>query len=338
MLIEQCLGKRMVILSDINNMAFLVGICMTYVFTISKFFLELYSVFFNTHPGNAVKIIQMIVCMFLFQIPLSLLKDISKLQYASMAGSVTLIYTIIIIVVQIPPYYQEGIDAGRSVVYFESLDLKWLESFSIFFYGFAAHNGLFAIFTGLSKPSYRRSLKVLNGAMALLVVMFGIIAFSGFFYLLKETPSIFVSRVALISYIQNNQVDWMPMVSKILFFFSLNCLCAINYNILRQSLKSFFFNQQNLPTFWEVTICVCVYIFANVVAFFVNDVVSIIGILGAVCAVIVCYVCPILCYVVANDYSKYHWKNIGSVFILLIVIVLGFCSFVQQIYKYFDHQ
>ena len=57
-----------------------------------------------------------------------------------------------------------------------------------------------------------------------------------------------------------------------------------------------------------------------------NNVIDIVGILGGFCAVIVCYVCPILCYVKSNKLPLKHINNISSIVILTIICIIGLMS------------
>ena len=147
---------------------------MSYEFTISSFFLDIFGKFYTITDDNRtmIKMIQMSTCMLLLQLPLSLLKDISKLQYASMVGCFTLLYTAIVIVAECPMYYSKAISEGRTIPLFKPLSMQVFDSFSIFLYAFASHNGIFPIFDELERPSKRRSFQVLNRAYILEIVIF----------------------------------------------------------------------------------------------------------------------------------------------------------------------
>ena len=64
-LIRECLGSKMALISEINNIIFCVGILMGYEFTISTFFMDVYSKFFtvNSDNQNLIKLIQMAVLL-----------------------------------------------------------------------------------------------------------------------------------------------------------------------------------------------------------------------------------------------------------------------------------
>lgn len=328
-LIKACLGDTMVLVIDINNIIFCFGMLMSFQFTSNLFFMEVMHTFFETNLNNEeLKLIQMSLCMILVQIPLSLMKNISKLQYASIVGSFALIYTVIVMLFESPFYYLEGKEEGRSIKYFEALNWNYLDSCSIFLYIFALHNGVFAVFSELKRPTLRRSTKVINRVMLLLFILFTISAYSGYFSLLKKTPSIFISRPPL-KFFQG--IDYFTIVSKILFFFSLQCFCAITYNIIRGSLKSVCFKGKDLTFRWELVTTISIFLASNALTYSVDNVVSIIGILGGLCAVLVCFVSPILCYVKGNDYPRYHWKNVLYVSILVIICIVGLMSTVKTI-------
>ena len=76
----------------------------------------------------------------------------------------------------------------------------------------------------------------------------------------------------------------------------------------------------------SLLITITLYVIADLVTFFVEDVVKIVGILGGLCAVIVCYVSPILCYVTSNGLAKTHYKNLFSFLVLGVICVIGAMS------------
>lgn len=330
-LIRECLGSKMALISEINNIIFCVGILMGFEFTISTFFMDVYSKFFivNSDNQNLIKLIQMGTCMICFQLPLSLLKNISKLQYASMVGCAALIYSTLVIVIECPFYYQKS---TMKIPWFKPISMKFFDSFSIFLYGFASHNGIFPIFDELNKPSKRRSYSVLNRGYLLEVIVFLFLGLGGFFSLLDPTPSIFISRDDL-------EFSWMKMdyfilISKILFVITLHCSTAINNNIIRNSFKSLLLKEGDNFSFKIDFIGVLVLlVITNTVTYFINDVLKIINIVGGICAVIVSFLSPVLCWIKTNELPKNHIKNILAYILLVVIIIIGCVSAGYSIYK-----
>lgn len=333
-LIQTVLGEKMALLSDINNIIFTIGSQTAYIVTISKFFHEVLFSIFGIQKTNMLQIIQMTVCMIFFQIPLSLLKNISKLQYASIVGSLVLIFTMIVMFIQSFNYYQEGIIQGRSLQLMRDFNWNYFDSFSIFLFAFCPHNGMFLIYNEMSKPNLRRTKTVLNRAIFLQSSIFYTIAFSGFFSLLETFPSIFLSRPQL----QSNPNDYCIILAKILFILSLHCLCAINFNLLRGTISSLFYNGNDTTDFQNFYVTTIIFVLSNIVAYFSNNVVEIIGIVSGISVTFISCVFPVMCYVKVNHFKRYHYKNVLSVTIMILVSCVGLISTFKSGYEQINNR
>jgi amino acid permease len=324
-LINTCYGKKMVTFSDINNFIFCFGTEIAYVVTISKFSLELLEYFFTLDKVNEyLKLTQMLVCMLLFQVPISMLKNMSNLQYASLLGFVVVIYTVIVVFIQSFYYYQMGKSEGREIVYFKPINWEALETVGIFLYCYAPHNGLFLVYEELKRPTQRRSLKVLNRAIFAQSFVFIIMTIAGFLSLINDVPGIFISRAPNEIFDPN---DYLILISKVLFIFSIHCICAINYNMFRGTLSAILFNGKD-STLWQNFYSTFIfYLFANLFAFLFDEVVYVIGIISGLSVTFLCYVFPVLCYIKSNDYPISNYRNIICIFIMVFISIIGFmCS------------
>jgi amino acid permease len=338
-MVQNILGKGHLLATDINNLILCFGAMMAFIFTISKFFGEVTGAFYGYKTiweqiPYWWKIVQMLVFMVLFQIPLGLLRNISKLQYVSLVGLCGLLYTTLLILVEMPFYIQEAQSQGRSLNLAKPVSLKYLDSFSIFFYAFASHNGLGSIFKELKRPSLRRSMKVLNYALGLQCFVFCLIAFGGFFSMIEDLSGTFISRKTLDIITNSWGQDYFIIVSKILFIISLHSSLAVNYNIIRPSWRNFFNKGQNLPFKWELIIAVISYSVSNLIVYFVDDVVQILGVVGGICAIHICYFNPVMCWMKTNTYPRNHWKNVTSAVILVIVCVIGVAATILAFYNF----
>lgn len=331
-LIKKCFGHNISRLIDINNILFCIGIIMSFEFTISTFFLDIFDNFYPLSKTNTsyLKVIQIATSVLFVLIPLSLLRNISKLQYVSIIGCITLLYTAVLIFIQAPLYYREGINKDRKLQLFKKPSLLYLDSFSVFLYGFAQHNGMFPIIAELKRPTKKRCFKVINRAFLLELVVLSIIGLSGYFSLLKETPSIFISRPDLPFTFM--KMDYFMLASKILFFITLHVLCAIVNNILRTSLKAVFYNGKEIPKKNDVITVICLYLCTYLITYFIKDLLSILSILGGICAVVLSFVMPILCWIKTNSYEVTHWKNISALIVMCVTIVIGLCCVGYSIY------
>ena len=304
---------------------------MSLEFTISSFFMDIISLLFEIDEKNKqmIKLIQVGICMCALQIPLSLLKKILALQYASIVQAITLIYSTLVVLIQCGFYYNKAISDGYQISWFRPFSMKFFDSFSIMLYGFSSHTGIFPIFDELAKPSKRRSYKVLRRGYLSEDIVFLLIGLGGFFSLVNSTPSIFLSRVNLPYW---GKIDYFILISKILFLITLHGSLPIYNSILRNSIKSLAFDNKDLPCFVEYLGFIGLAIVTNLITFFISDVLKIISIIGGVCTVIICYLAPILAWVKKNALPRYHFKNIIAIILLIITSAFGLISAGYSIY------
>jgi amino acid permease len=299
-LLELTQGKGMVTFSDINNIIMCIGIIMSYQLTVYRFAAQLGHKYFSLDLEEGInKLILMGVCLVCIQIPLSLLKNISTLQYASLVGTFALVYSIIVIVAEAPFYMTRYLEKGGEIPWFRPISWGWLDTFSTFMFGFASHNGIFQVFTELKRPSVIRYYKVLDRSFIIEIILYVSIAFGGFFSTFLDTRDVFLDRIDLEGFI-----DIPVQIAKISLFVCLHCTMAINYNIMRMSFKSMFFNGDDIPFFKDLSMVVFIYILSNCAVYYISNVTQILGIIGGFCTIIICFVNPILIHLKLGDKDK----------------------------------
>ena len=332
-LCKKLLGPKMFKFGAINTIILVFGAMMAYEKAISEFSLTLLAKIPNFIDGKSegTKALLMAICM----IPaffVGLLKDMSKLQYVGVVGAITLIYTSILIIVQCFFYYEQN-HTVKYVALFQPLSLKYLDTLSIFLFGFICHMGIFPVYKSMKRPNRRRMLKILGRAVILEVVLYILIALAGFFSLItdKTYPSIFIVRGDLISFAGR---DYFAIVSMILFLFCLTGQAAMLYYLIRLSMRSMFFDNKEVSFMKDAIITFGFYSISNLLTFFVDDIVTIVGILGGFCAVNLCYVIPIMIYVSSNKFDKLHYRNITAILVMGLVSLLGFSASIYSFYKF----
>lgn len=334
LLTKKMLGEVMFKFGAINTIVLVFGALMAYEKAISNFSLTLLAKIpnFVDTTSNGTKAIQMAI----FMIPaflIGLLKDMSKLQYVGIVGGIALLYTALLIIIESFYYFKQN-HPVKAIVLAQPIGLYYFDTISIFLFGFICHMGIFPVYKSMKRPNRRRLLKILGRAVTLEVVLYSLIALAGFFSLITDVkyPSIFITRADLIS-IGN---DYFSIISMIMLICCLTGQGAVLYNLIRMSMKSMVFKGKELTFFQDALMTFIFYGVSNLLTFFVDDIVTIVGILGGFCAVNLCYVIPIKIYVSSNKFPKTHYRNIIAVAIMTMIVILGYSSSIYSMYKFID--
>ncbi len=330
LLIEKFMGKKMVIFSDVNNLILCLGVIVGYQKFIYEFAIDIIEYFFDDLKKQTenVELYVILICFLFIQIPLTSLKKISVLQYASITGSLALIYSIICVCIKMPKNFQENQNENNKIVLFKSLSLKYLVSISVFLFGFSSHNGIFQVYVEVKKPSAERYSKLLKRSFFLEVVLYLLISLGGYLSFLAKTDDNILKNY--------ESKDISILIAKIALFICLHCSMAINYNIMRQSYKSFFKKEEELNFTWykDLFFSVLTLLISNIIVYNLNSARQILGIVGGISTCIICFWNPIMIYLKVFNFNKFSFKKIFAIFVLVFVLILGTSSTVYSIYDF----
>lgn len=121
-------GNNLRIAADICNLILCFGLIVSYEYILSNMLMQTLHEFFNYACDGYAKIIQIAVTTIFILIPLSSLKDIAKLLYLSIIGTVTLALSILVILGEFPFYLKEYIKSGKVMQLFpENLSTGWMD-------------------------------------------------------------------------------------------------------------------------------------------------------------------------------------------------------------------
>lgn len=332
-LVSNSVGNKMRIFADINNIVLCIGVIMSYQYMVYEFIQIVLKNLFEIQPSDSHKLIIVLICCCSIQIPLSLLKNISVLQYASLTATVSLCYCIIVIVIESPYYFKQNYKTDPkytlSITPPDGIGLAWLDTLSTFLFGFCSHNGLFQVFMEMDRPNLRRSMKVINRAMLVEITLYLLISYGGFFSFFYKSPDVILKRDDLVGF-----HDYFMLVAKIALIVVLNCCMAINYNIMRLSVRSMVFNNE-IPSFWmDFGITVVVYAFSNTVTFFVKNAATILGFVGGISTVVISFACPILIIIKNGGYKKGSWKIYLNWVFFILMCIAGVACTIKAVYNY----
>jgi amino acid permease len=317
-LIVKTMGTKMLLFSDINNIILCFGTIMSYQLTVYNFALQEGSEVFGFDITPKHRLYLQLFCFCFIQIPINLLKDIAKLQYASIIGTITLIYSIGVVVVEMPFYMTSYLQTNSFPPLLVLPNRGYLDTFSTFIYGFSSHNGIFQIFIELNRPSSTRNYKVLRRSFMIELMLYISIAYGGFFSTFYNTPGVFLDRPDLPGFL-----DYFVKIAKLSLFICLHCSMAINNNIMRISVVPMFFNTKEISFKKNFIIVTITYFLANVAVFYIKSVVQIIGMIGGFCSIVICFINPIMIHILLSDLPHTHPKNILRYILLAFVVILG---------------
>ena len=124
--------------------------------------------------------------------PLSLKTDMSAFKYASLLSIACLTYTAIVLLIELPNLYKENHDLTPYQPLF--LDFNLLTGASMTFFAFQCQVQLLPIYSELVNPEYRRISKVIDRAVSVDLIFYGLVAAAGFFSQFNQTAKIVLER------------------------------------------------------------------------------------------------------------------------------------------------
>ena len=268
------------------------------------------------------------LCSFIL-IPLCLLKNISKMRYASSFGILSIFLLIFIVLIESPFFIYNWWNDGytrKNINYFNikksfGKDFQFVKCITTLFYGFSCQAGVFPIITTLKNPSKKRINKVFTVGMINNIICYLIIGFSGYLTQPIDTPDLIIERRKIF------KNDFIMTIGQMFFLFTVFAKISANYDTYRFTFLSLL-NIDNIKFSNKVnyTITISTLILSTFISISFQSISDYLSLIGSFCTVIISYLIPGLLYIKGNDYYIYHFKNIGSIFMLLIICPIGLLS------------
>jgi amino acid permease len=134
----------------------------------------------DTVNSYQFKLYQSVPTALLLLLPLSLKRDMSAFRYVSLASIAALLYTGIVLIVELPKYYNHFINHPKTDVRFGFFDLDMFTGCAMTFFAFQCQVQLLPIYSELVNPEYRRVIKVIDRAIAVDLFFYMTIAVAGY--------------------------------------------------------------------------------------------------------------------------------------------------------------
>ena len=120
-----------------------------------------------------------VACLIL--LPLALKRDMSSLAFMGLVSVASLFYVLIVMLVEMPFYYQVYVDDPKTEIHAFKLDMNVLTSCSIVFFAYTCQMALLPIYSELVNPNYRRIKKVITRSLTVDLIFFVLMACAGYF-------------------------------------------------------------------------------------------------------------------------------------------------------------
>lgn len=320
------------IIYNVSTICFLIGAIMTYELTSYQFFMDIFSGFFYETKKETIKwksAIIITVSCFCIQLPLCLIKNLSQLKYTSIVATVSIILVTIITLIS---FFCRMTFEGVSWISSPQLsNSSWFiqltvitNAFVVFMFGYLNHNGFLLVIKNLKNPNEKRVNKVLFRSFLIECIFYLILGLSGYFINPYLTNEFFINE----SEDSTNRIIYI--IAKAILIPCLQCLIPIRWNLLKESLASFFPSNE-ISSKVNLILTIVMLILMNYSLIFIDKVVDIIGFVGGIFGVMICYFLPLFIFVAI--FGKTRFRSIVGYILLVFFGIIGIISTEHSLFK-----
>jgi amino acid permease len=159
---------------------------------------------------------------------MSQIKNIKILHRVSMLGTLALLYTVIVAIIEFPFYFKQNFSSEKVKYY----DFDWsvVKIMCMYFFAFTNHNAVLHVVGDLKQPTKTKGNKIVRYAFTIEFIVYLTVSFTGYLSTFDETNEIFIDREGQSIFL---------LFGKILYIVSLSCHIALYCYVSKPSLEMF---------------------------------------------------------------------------------------------------
>ena len=270
--------------------------------------------------------------MTLIMSPVCLLEDISKMRFASMFGICSLIYSILVVVIETPWFYlnyrneiYRKDDPKTHANWFDiskgfTKELNFFTGMATVFFVFSCHPGAFPVFKSLRNNIPKRINTVFFRSILLDLIIYLFMAICGFLTDPLSKESLIIFRKSIF------KNDIFMTIAKISLALDLYLSIPANYNSLRASFFLLIFQTDKIDTFRNIIVTFPILLLATLIGAIFEDILSYISLLGGFFCSVICFLIPGCLMVTTSKEKILSLRNIIRIVILGILCLIGFTA------------
>ncbi|KAG1708989.1 hypothetical protein DVH05_022621 [Phytophthora capsici] len=316
-----CFGTKMTIFVELNILIFCFGISVAYLVTLGDIITPLGELCFGVESIFAHRWVLMTISCGSIMLPLSLMKDISSLQFSSILGVLSIIFLVVAVAIRSIMYASaNGIPEDISWTIDLSRGPNFMLSVPIVMFAFTCQVNVFSIYTELQRPCIRRMNKVVDRATLisfLIYLSIGVVAYLAFGPQLVEPK---YKGNILLSFPLN---DTLIAISRAAITFTVAVAFPLNIFPCRFTIDMMFFSNSEDSWPRHVAVTSGLVLLALLLAIFCPSINVVFGIIGGTCSTVVCFCFPAAFILKLEDGPLLGPKKIGPVLLFVGAIVMG---------------
>ncbi|KAH3765596.1 transmembrane amino acid transporter protein [Pelomyxa schiedti] len=245
--------------------------------------------------------------------PLSFLKKIDSLKYASVGALISVLY---LVALTTTIFFMKSVE-GDPIELF-TLSIKAVAVIPIFVFAYTCHQNLFTIFSELGYDRYRRvNIAILTS-----------ITFAGAMYITIGSMGYSTIGPGVKSNVINSYPTDMPAVTVARVFIVF--LVTLSYPLLlhpsRKCFDSLFFSSKP-ATWWprlrHLIITVALLMTSFLIAFFFRKLDVVLGLVGATGGTLICFILPGSFYFRLHPLPRFHFRRIMAFLLALFGVIMA---------------